>query len=92
MEMRRDGPEQVTASMSYDEAIVLFEMLGRWEWSGVLEGDEFWEDAAEQRVLWDLHSGLEPVIDESFTDAYSTAVRAARAKVRDHEDDRTARE
>lgn len=83
MDMRRTDANRIVLDLSYDEALVLFEVLGRWEWSGVLEGDEFWSDQAERRVLWDLHASLEPAIDESFTDAYGEAVKAAWARVRD---------
>jgi len=83
MDMGRGETNRVVLDLSHDEALILFELLGRWEWSGVLEGEAFWRDQAEQRVIWDLHASLEPAIDESFTDAYGDAVSAAWARVRD---------
>lgn len=83
MNISRNEGRRVTVDLSYDEALVLFELLGRWEWSGALEDPSFWQDKAEQRLIWDLHASLEPAIDESFTDAYRAAVKVASARVRD---------
>jgi len=83
MDIQRNEANQVEARFSDDEALVLFELLGRWEWSGLLDGEEFWEDQAEQRVIWDLHACLEPVISESFTSEYGQAVKAAQSNLRD---------
>lgn len=82
VDIRREPSGKVLATLTYDEAVVLFELLGRWESRAVLDDKELWSDRAERQVLWDLHAELEPIIDEAFLPSYSEVVRAAWAAVR----------
>lgn len=69
----------VTATLTQDEALVLFEFLARNE-----EADNFpVADEAEERVLWRLHGQLEKQIAEVFDPNYHELVRQARARLRD---------
>jgi hypothetical protein len=72
----------ITLPLRYDEAVVLADMLGRWEQDGTLESLPF-DDQAEQRVLWDLAAALEPLVDEAFSTNYAEVLAAARDNVRD---------
>ena len=83
--MRRVGTDEVVVTLSYSEALVAFELLHRWEETGVDRRTELFADQSEQRVLWDLSASLEPIIDEVFSDTYAAALAAARADVRDSE-------
>jgi hypothetical protein len=69
-------------SLRYEEAVVLADLLARWEHDGTADSLSF-QDQAEQRVLWDLAASLEPFVDEVFSSNYKEAVAAARAAVRD---------
>jgi hypothetical protein len=73
----------VTLTLSYEETVVLAELLWRWERDGTQEGFAF-EDQAEQRVLWDLTACFEPLIDEVFdNDGFEKVLSHSRWKVRD---------
>jgi len=73
----------INLTLSYSEAVVLAEMLWRWERDGTQERLAF-EDQAEQRVLWDLTGLFEPLIDELFDkDGYASMVAHSRWQVRD---------
>ena len=72
----------VAVLLNGDEAVVLFDMLHRWEDDGTLERLPF-GDQAEQRLIWDLSAALEPMIDEVFNLDYRDVVERARAAVRD---------
>jgi hypothetical protein len=80
----KQGPAgDVTLTLSYSEAVVLAEMLWRWERDGTQERFAF-EDQAEQRILWDLTALFEPLIDETFDkDGYAAVVEQSRWQVRD---------
>jgi hypothetical protein len=71
--------EDVTLTVTRDEAIVLFAWLSRFNNDPTLE----FEDQAEQRVLWDLECLLESALDEPFRPDYTQIVLAARSRVRD---------
>ena len=71
--------EDVTLTLSRDEALVLFDWLHRFN-SG--EGHRF-EDQAEQRVLWNLEASFESTLAEPFNPAYGEILAAARSRVRD---------
>ena len=79
--MNSDRPP-IMLPLRYDEVVVLADMLGRWEKDGTLDSLPF-QDQAEQRVLWDLSSSLEPLVDEAFSTDYAAVVAAAREDVRD---------
>lgn len=73
----------INLTLSYSEAVVLAEMLWRWERDGTQERINF-EDQAEQRVLWDLTALFEPLIDEVLDkDGYASVVAESRRQVRD---------
>ncbi len=73
----------INLTLSYSEAVVLAEMLWRWERDGTQERIDF-EDQAEQRVLWDLTALFEPLIDEVLDkDGYASVVAHSRWQVRD---------
>lgn len=72
----------MTLPLRYDQAVILADMLGRWEKDGTLDSLPF-DDQAEQRVLWDLAASLEPLVDEAFSTDYAAVLAAARDNVRD---------
>lgn len=53
---------QVSLTLRYEEAVVLSDLLARWDRDGTTEVLPF-EDQAEQRVLWDPASALESVVE-----------------------------
>jgi len=79
--MTSDRPP-ATLSLCYEQALVLADLLGRWERDGTADSLPF-EDQAEQRALWDLAASLEPLVTEAFSTDYAQAVADARAAVRD---------
>lgn len=56
------APDGVMVTFRYEEAVVLSEMLDRWNRDGIDRRPELFDDQAEQRVLWDLCASLEPMI------------------------------
>lgn len=73
--------EEISISLSRDQALVLFEWLAR---PGAGEQPAAFEDQAEQRVLWDLEA-LEKHLAEPFKSDYRERLAAARGRVRDVE-------
>jgi hypothetical protein len=71
---------RVTLDLSSDEALVLFDWLGRTSDAG--EPVPF-ADQAEQRVLWDMECMLESVLVEPFLGEYGYLLESARSAVRD---------
>jgi len=73
--------DEIILSLGKDEAIVLFEFLAEFN-----ENDQpdLFNDQADQRVLYDIESVLETVIDEAFSDDYLDVVAKARGNVRDN--------
>ncbi len=68
-------------SLSADEALVLFELLHRWEDAdridpALLDG--------EQVALWSLSAALERVLVEPFGSNYGELVTGARARLARH--------
>ena len=59
--------EKINIELTKDEAIVLFEFLGRFN-----ENDDLskFEDQSEQRVLWDIECILEKQLSEPFRADY----------------------
>jgi hypothetical protein len=74
-----EEPDGVSIELSHDEALVLFEWLAHRDEAGDLP----LEDQAEQRVLWDIHAGLESTLEEPFRPDYAKLLAAARNRVRD---------
>jgi len=66
--------------LTKSESLVLFEFLSRFNEE---EQEEFFEDQAEQRVLWDLECILEKQLSEPFRKDYKKLVEKARDDVRD---------
>ena len=73
--------EDVTLSLTQDEALVLFEWLANFN-----KRQHKFDDQAEQRVLWDLEAMLESELVEPFSPDYRDLVAAARERVRDSTD------
>ena len=81
-ELRKDEPmpeaTHVTVSLTADEALVLFDLLHRWEAGSGVTGPEH---AAEQVALWNLSALLEGQLSEPFEARYSELVASARARL-----------
>ena len=83
MDARKQSSGDISVRLSYAEAVVLAEMLWRWERDGTQDNLPL-ADQAEQRVLWDLTASFEPLIDEVFDkDGYDNVVSHSRWQVRD---------
>ena len=70
---------QITIELTADEALVLVELLSRWE-----ETDDLsvpLEHKAEQRVLWNILATLEQSLVEPFMPNYDELVAESRQKV-----------
>ena len=73
---------QLNIGLTRDEAIVLFDFLGRFNEK---DDDSHFEDQAEQRVLWDIECILEKKLAEPFQENYMQILELARKNVRDNE-------
>lgn len=71
-----------TVTLDADEAVILFEMLSRWNDDSTFA----LVDQAEQRVLWNLCCALEEQLVEPFQPNYAGILAAARDRVRDPHD------
>ena len=76
----RPSPDEVLVRVSYDEVLVLSDLLARWYEQGYQALD--FKDPAEKRVLDALCATFEPVIDEAFSSDYGKVVAAARQRIR----------
>jgi hypothetical protein len=76
----RPFPDEVLVQLSYDEALVLSDLLARWYAQGYKALDL--KDPAEKRVLDGLCATFEPVIDEVFSEDYAEVVAAARQRIK----------
>ena len=74
---------KVNIELTKEEAIVLFEYLGRFNENDNLEN---FEDQAEQKVLCDIECILEKKLSEPFNSNYQKIVAEAREKVRDEKE------
>lgn len=72
-------PENISITLSRDEAIVLLEWLARFN----QERNPAFVDQAEERALYDLEALLERQIPETFRADYDVLLKAAREAVRD---------
>lgn len=70
----------VTISFSMDEALVFLDWLIRFNES---EQVSFFEDQAEERILFDLESVLEKSISDLLIKDYKNLLLEARDKIRD---------
>ncbi len=83
MDASKQPSGDIALQLSYAEAVVLAEMLWRWEREGTQESLPL-ADQAEQRILWDLTAVFEPLIDEVFDkEGFESVVSHSRWQVRD---------
>jgi len=75
----RPSRDEVLVPLSYDEALVISDLLSRWYDQGYEALDL--KDPAERRVLDGLCAAFEPVIDEAFAADYAEIVAAARRRI-----------
>lgn len=74
--------KKVVIELSSAHALVLFELLSRFNDDDKLEI----QDQAEARVLWDICGDLENALVEPFRSDYTQLLQKARDAVRDKED------
>ena len=75
--------DDVSVSLTADEALVLFELLHRWEDAGSIDPGLF---DGEQTALWNLSASLERVLSEPFSAKYNDLVAQARGRLHGGED------
>jgi|SwirhisoilCB3_FD_contig_31_15457833_length_991_multi_2_in_0_out_0_2 hypothetical protein len=73
--------EKVLIELTRPEALVLFELLARWNERG--SGDIHLEHQAEQRVLWDIEATLESALVEPLMPDYQDRLAQARQRIKD---------
>ncbi|MBN9295195.1 MAG: hypothetical protein J0G96_14555 [Flavobacteriia bacterium] len=71
---------KIILELSNEEALVLLNWLFRFNET---DNTVFFEDQAEERVLWDIEAALEKTMPETFSDNYSELLLKARNKLRD---------
>jgi len=71
--------EKVAIELSRVEALVLFDLLARFDKDGELTV----EHQSEKRVLWNIHCSLEGVLVEPFSPDYAELLAEARGRVAD---------
>lgn len=69
--------EKIIIELSKAEALVLFELLARFDKDEKL----IIENQAEARVLWNVHCSLEKVLVEPFSPDYEKLLTEARTEV-----------
>lgn len=72
---------EVTVALTSDEALVLFELLHRWEDSGDVDDVLI---PGEHTALWALSSRLESALSEPFQGNYCELVDDARQRLAEH--------
>jgi hypothetical protein len=70
--------EDVTVSLTRDQALVLFELLHRWEDEHLVSPPKH---QAETVALWGLSASLEKELREPFNPRYDDLVSEARARL-----------
>jgi hypothetical protein len=70
--------QPVSLALTHDEALVLFELLSRYDDTERLST----EDAAEVRTLWRLHGALQKALVTPFLPDYAERLQAARDRLR----------
>ncbi|GAA4693224.1 hypothetical protein [Nocardioides conyzicola] len=68
----------VTISLTSDEALVLFDLLHRWEDAGRLSAPQH---KGEQVALWNLSTLLDQELGEPFGSEYGDLVAVARDRL-----------
>ncbi len=71
--------QNLTVTLTQDEAFVLYDFLQRFSTSG----STTLEDQAEERALWNLCCLLEREMIEPYSDYYSKSLEEARDNLRD---------
>ena len=71
--------EMVAIELSQAEALVLFDLLARFDKDEKIEI----EHQAEERVLWNIHCSLEKILVEPFKPDYRELLTRARNQVAD---------
>lgn len=71
--------EKVAIELSRSEALVLFDLLARFDRDDALTV----EHQSEKRVLWNIHCSLERVLAEPFSPGYAQLLAEARGQVAD---------
>ena len=79
--MTKPENDDVTITLTADEAVVLFEFLSRFSDTDKLTI----EDQAEERALWNLCCIFEKSLVVPFDANYREALQAARDRLRDEE-------
>ena len=74
--------QNITLTITKDEALVLFEFLARFNET---DHPDIFEDQAEQRILWDIECLLNQQLAEPFRSDYKNILNEARNKIRDKE-------
>ena len=69
----------MTIELTQEEALVLSDLLYR-----ISEKEEYYEDIAEQYVLWIIEAQLDKKLVEPFQKNYRELVEASRDHVRNH--------
>ncbi len=85
MDHHQKDKEPVMIELKRAEALVLFDLLARWE-SEKLKDTMQINYPAERRVLWDILARLESMLDEPFRPDYQDLVSQARQAVQDSEE------
>ncbi len=70
--------DDVSISLTGDEALVLFDLLHRWENDDQVSAPQH---KAEQVALWNLSAVLERSLHEPFEPRYADLVSAARGRL-----------
>jgi hypothetical protein len=78
-----DRGEKVTMELSSSEALVLFELLSRWEQKKAAVPTE---DQAEEQALWNFLPVLESTLVEPFMPDYLDRLTRARERLRPEPD------
>lgn len=73
---------RICLSLSNDEALVLFDWLSRFN---ECEQSAFFQDQAEERLLFDLEALLEKSVATILDEDYKDKLLRAREKIRDPE-------
>ncbi|MBL7896730.1 MAG: hypothetical protein JNK50_15640 [Bacteroidia bacterium] len=74
--------DKVTIELTKDEALVLFDFLGRFN---QVDHKNIFEDQAEQKALWVVEGQLEKTLVEPFMPNYIELIKESRDKIRDEE-------
>lgn len=69
----------MTIELTHEQAVVLSDLIYR-----ISEKEEYFEDNAEQCVLWIIEAQLDKQLTEPFRKDYCEIVKACRDHVRNH--------